>query len=415
MSATCPLLVAMSSARRYRILNVFNRYVYMGGEEKSVKCMYDLLATQHDVEWCMFESKDWTGPNAPSTFGQLRRIFYNRDSRAQFERVADEFKPDVAFFHNIFPVGSPSLYHAAKLRGLPVVRMAHNFRPFSVGGTLWHRGEFNENALRGKYWREVRQGAWQNSIVKSAVFALVLKKLHRSGWMDCVKQWVCISEFMRTKFAIAGVPENRLVSLRHSWSATLNPPPTTDGGYYLFLGRLVALKGIAELLRAWKMLEETLGDATPELRVAGEGELEPIVREAAQQSRHIKFLGLISGDVKADAIAHCRAMLAPSTWWEPLGLVTYEAYDFGKPMLAAASGGLTETIIDGVTGFLHEPGSAGSLAKDVQTMEMMSPQQRQAMGEAGRKWLLENASNSEWLNRFTEIVEKAIQMQREAG
>ncbi len=47
-------------------------------------------------------------------------------------------------------------------------------------------------------------------------------------------------------------------------------------------------------------------------------------------------------------------MLAPSVWWEPLGLVTYEAYDYGKPMLAARSGGLSETVVAGLTGFLHE-------------------------------------------------------------
>ncbi len=170
-----------------RILQVFNRYVHMGGEEKSVDRIYRHLSEEHEMGRCFFESRDWMGENALGKFGQLRRTFYNPESRAGFERACSEFKPDLALFHNAFPVGSPSLYHAAKLRGLPVIHYVHNFRPFSVGGTLYAKGQFMEEALRGNYLREVRTGAWQGSVLKSAVMALVLKRLHRSGWLDCVK------------------------------------------------------------------------------------------------------------------------------------------------------------------------------------------------------------------------------------
>ena len=66
--------------------------------------------------------------------------------------------------------------------------------------------------------------------------------------------------------------------------------------------------------------------------------------------------------------------------------VLNEAYDYAKPMLAAASGGLSETVLDGQTGFLHEPGGAGGLARDVQAMEMMSAEERRTMGALGRQW-----------------------------
>jgi glycosyltransferase involved in cell wall biosynthesis len=87
-----------------------------------------------------------------------------------------------------------------------------------------------------------------------------------------------------------------------------------------------------------------------------------------------------------------------------LGLIVYEAYDFGRPVLAAASGGLMETVVEGETGFLHEPGNAIALANDVEKMEQKGAVGRVKMGENGRNWLLENASPATWLQRFSEIM-----------
>jgi glycosyltransferase involved in cell wall biosynthesis len=387
-----------------RILQVFNRYLHMGGEEKSVDRIHAHLGQEHEMERCFFESRDWTGAGAPGKLGQLRRTFYNAESRAKFEKICETFKPDVALFHNVLPVGSPSLYHAAKLRGLPVIQYVHNFRPLSVGGTLYASGEFLEEALRGNYWREVRTGAWQGSKLKSAVMAMVLKRLHRSGWLDNVKAWVCISEFLRGKFVQAGLPSERVFAVRHSWDAMPEAPAVEDKGYYLFLARLVEVKGVEVLLQAWRKLEERMGDKTPDLWIGGEGPMEELVHEMRQKSRKVRFLGLVSGAEKQQALRGCRALLAPSIWWEPLGLVTYEAYDHAKPVLAAASGGLTETVVDGVTGFLHAPGNVDALLESVVTMETMPSEERAAMGAAGRRWLLENAGVGEWKRRLDEVL-----------
>jgi glycosyltransferase involved in cell wall biosynthesis len=117
----------------------------------------------------------------------------------------------------------------------------------------------------------------------------------------------------------------------------------------------------------------------------------------------VHFAGSITGAYKEEALRNAKAVIVPSTWWEPLGLVVYEAYDFSRPVLAARSGGLAETVAHGETGFVHEPGNAAELAAHVLELES-DANSRQRMGAAGREWLLCNAGEADWRERFMEIA-----------
>lgn len=399
---------------RLRILQVFSRYLRLGGEELSVHRINQLLEPDHDVIRFDLDNQEWVGPQAPSLLTQARYTLYNPQTRDRFERVAAEHKPDVALFHNIYPVGSSSLYHAAYRLNLPVIQYAHNYRPFSVSGALYAGGRVVTDALQGRYWKEIVHGTWQDSVLKTALLALAFKRLRRSGWLEAVKAWVCVSEFMCDKFIQAGMRPDRVFALRHSWEMMPEPPPVEDAGGYLFLGRLVQVKGIDVLLEAWRRLYEKLGDKTPELWMAGEGPLEDSVKAAAACNPRIKVLGMLKGEAKEDALRRCRAMVIPSVWWEPLGLVTCEAYDYGKPVLAAASGGLAETVNDGVTGLLHEPGNVDNLVSDVIVMEALPPERRLEMGQAGRRWLAQNAGVAQWKQQFAAILAKVTERPADA-
>jgi len=402
--------MASSSPQSPRsLLHVFNRYLFWGGEELIVDKIHNDLATMHDMTWCRFDSAEWTGPTAPSKLEQAKRLFYNTELRSRFESALDTSGAGAAVFHNIHPVGSPSLYHAAMKRGLPVVQFLHNYRPFSVSGTLHLNGKLMPDALYGSYRKEVMAGAWQNSIVKSAMFAIMLKALHRSGWLKSVKAWITVSDFMRQRLVAAGaLPAVRVHTLRHAWNALPMTPTVEDAGYYLFLGRLVESKGVIPLLDAWDVMRAQLGDRTPLLHIAGEGPLADAVQQRLRSNPYINQLGHISGETKREAIRRCRAVIVPSTWWEPLGLVVYEAYDYAKPVLVAKSGGLNEIVQHGVTGLLHEPGDVCGIVADVLEMEATPGTARLLVGRAGRQWLLRETNTQVWLQRFEEILSEAM-------
>ncbi|MGE9268492.1 MAG: glycosyltransferase family 4 protein [Verrucomicrobiales bacterium] len=391
-----------------KILQIFNQYTERGGEEKSVERIYEHGSDHFRFERYLVASESWKGPSAPGKLSQLRKLFYNADTVRELTEKWERSRPDVALLHNIYPVISPAVLDFCLQRDLPAIQYVHNFRPFSVSGTLWTGRRVAEESLQGDYRAEVISGAWQGSVIKSALFALLLKKLHKSGWLEAVKCWVAISDFMRNKFIEAGVAENQIVTLRHSWDAMEVVPPAQDEGYYLFLGRLVPEKGVLTLLEAWRLLERELGARTPRLLIGGEGVLKEQVQKAQQEMTAVQYLGFVDGERKSSLIKAARALLAPSIWWEPLGLVTYEAYDYGKPMLAAASGGLTETVENAVTGYLHEPGNAGSLCHDVRKMEQLTVAEREEMGRKGREWLLAEANPEQWKKSFAAIIDRVI-------
>lgn len=397
------------ASHQLSILDVFNRYRLVGGEEQAAERIRRHLRQHHQVNECQFRSTEWTGPTAPGQLSQAARLFYNPEGRKRFEAAIDSTKPELAIFHNIFPVGSPALYHSALRRRLPVIQFLHNYRPFAVGGTLYSRGRVLPDSLHGNYLAEVREGAWMGSVVKSAMMAVLLKLLHRSRWLNSVRTWVAISDFMRQRLIEAGaVSPDRIVTLRHAWDAMPHAPEPQDAGHYLFLGRLVPEKGLHALLDAWDLLYIQLGKKTPSLHIAGEGPLHSLVTGRARSNPYLCSLGQVGGETKADQLLRCRAVIIPSTWWEPLGLVTYEAYDYAKPVLAARSGGLTETVIQDVTGLTHEPGKAEEIVRDVLIMEGLSPGKRASLGAAGRNWLRRETDPARWLREFEAIAQRAI-------
>lgn len=391
-----------------RVLQVFNHYLEPGGEEIWVNKMRELVAGEVDLHDLRFHSRAWKGCGAPSFLWQARSLWSNPYARNRLRQEVAVLSPEALIFHNVIPVGSLGLYDEAAKIGLPVIQYVHNFRPFSVSGTLWCRDRVDDRAVRGNVWPEILARVWERSYLKTALLSFYLYRLRSEGIIDRVASWIAVSEFMRSKFMEAGVPAGRIHTLRHCWNARAEAPAVPEGGYYLFLGRLVVEKGALLLLDSWARLERELGAGCPELVIAGTGPDEELVRSRCRNLKKVRCVGFVDGAAKDELISGCRGLLAPSIWWEPLGLIVYEAYEVSRPVIAARSGGLSETVVHGSTGLLHPPGSADAVAEAVMELEGMGRDGRIEMGRAGRQWLLANASPHLWRERFRTILDDTI-------
>jgi L-malate glycosyltransferase len=89
---------------------------------------------------------------------------------------------------------------------------------------------------------------------------------------------------------------------------------------------------------------------------------------------------------------------------EPFGRVILEAMLLGKPVVAAAAGGVPELIQDGQTGFLTTPGDAAQMAERVIQL-LQNATLRRGVGERARAWAREQFSLPRHVTAMSAIYE----------
>jgi glycosyltransferase involved in cell wall biosynthesis len=101
--------------------------------------------------------------------------------------------------------------------------------------------------------------------------------------------------------------------------------------------------------------------------------------------------------------------VVPSTWHEPFGLVVLESMASAVPVIATDIGGMKDTLRDGVTGFHFPLGDSNTLAQKIEIL-LDHPEQRMAMGQAGRKLVEEEYTWDKVVdNHYISLFEDAVQ------
>ena len=394
-----------------KILQLFNPYLHFGGEESAFQQISIELEKSHDLETIVFNIDKWA--EATDFLSKVKQVFLmaaNPDSiRLVREKIRNR-RPDVILLHNIMPVGSAALYLYLSRCGIPVIHYIHNFRPFSVNGYCWGNGQIISDGLYTDFRAEIRAASWQESRLKTAYYAFLIKTLHAIGVYRKMAGWIAISSFMKDAFIKGGIAGEKIATIPHSldpgkWEEVFtNSVPFGAPPQFLFLGRISEEKGVRTLLEAWEIYRAKGGKGV--LRIAGEGPLDDEVAARCESLEGAEFIGFTSGEEKARLLASCTAMIVPSVWWEPLGLVLYEAYSFGKPVLAARSGGIVDHVTDGETGWIHEPGNAKQLAEHIEEAAE-SPEECRLRGLKGREGA-ERLNPSVWIAQFDSFMNQTV-------
>ena len=131
---------------------------------------------------------------------------------------------------------------------------------------------------------------------------------------------------------------------------TCDVPIWQRSAYFLFIGRLVAIKGIEELAGAYLAYRGQVKKPWG-LKIAGSGPLEYLLRRIPG----IELLGFIQPAGVPELMRGARCFVLPSRW-EPWGVVIHEAAAAGLPIIATYPCGATTMFVrDGDNGYVVPP------------------------------------------------------------
>lgn len=159
-----------------------------------------------------------------------------------------------------------------------------------------------------------------------------------------------------------GVDVSRLTSADFDRAAFRREYAHAGEKLVLYVGRLVAEKGIYVVLDALPLLLEVQPDV--KVVIVGSG---PSLEDArwrasqAEWSSRVQFTGFVSEEVRNRLYQVADAAIFPSLY-EPFGIVALEAMALGAPVVASNAGGLAEVVEREETGVVVEAGSPDSLA-----------------------------------------------------
>jgi len=194
--------------------------------------------------------------------------------------------------------------------------------------------------------------------------------------------------------------------------------------YVLFVGRITRQKGVTHLVDAIRYLpreiQVVLCAGAPDTR-----EIAAELRQKVEDARrgHPRIIWIEKMVTKQEAIqlySNARVFCCPSVY-EPFGIINLEAMACGTPVLASATGGIKEVVVDGETGYLvpfdQDPVTSFPLDPDKFARDLAAginrllrdPERCQRFGVAGRRRVEEIFSWAAIAQQTIGLYEKLIQ------
>jgi alpha-maltose-1-phosphate synthase len=191
--------------------------------------------------------------------------------------------------------------------------------------------------------------------------------------------------------------------------------------YVLFVGRITRQKGVTHLVEAIRYLPRNTqvvlcagAPDTPEIAA----EMRKKVEEARALNPNVVWIEkMVTKPEVIQLYSNASVFCCPSVY-EPFGIINLEAMACRAPVVASATGGILEVVVDGVTGYLVPfdqdpvttfPSNPDKFARDLaeKISDLLAdPEKAQRFGAAGRKRVEETFA-------WSAIADQTIQLYRQ--
>lgn len=348
-----------------------NKFYYRRGGDCIYMINLEQLLKEHGHEVAVFAmdhpenlETPWS-KYFPSTMSKLKaftRPFGDGETKACFERLIDDFKPDVVHLNNIHTQLSPVIAEVAHQKGIKVVWTLHDYKLLCPRYDCLRNGEncelcFEPSAKKNCFKYSCMKGGKIGSWIgyREAV------KWNRERLEAATDTFICPSQFMADKMKQGGFDVGKLMTLCNfiDIEKCKRNDSYEKGDYYCYIGRLSHEKGAKTLIEAARQLPY-------KLIVIGGGPLAEDLKAGA--SDNIEFVGHKDWDEIKQLVGHARFSVIPSEWYENNPLSVIEAECLGTPVLGARIGGIPELIEEDVTGMTFTSKDIADLKDKIQQM-----------------------------------------------
>jgi glycosyltransferase involved in cell wall biosynthesis len=388
------------------ILVAHNYYKQPGGEDQCVAAEVAMLrAHGHKVtEYCLRnESID-----AMSSLSVASRTIWSLPAFRELRKIFRAHQPQIAHFHNTFPLISPAAYYAARAENIRVVQTLHNFRICCANAVLFREGKVCEACLGKSFgWPGIVHKCYHDSRSATAAIATMVATHRLLGtWRKAVDAYIVLSEFSRRKLLEGGLPADK-IAVKSNFAYPDPGLGAGTGDYALFVGRLSAEKGVETLLKAWRHL----GGRLP-LKIVGDGPLAPLVKQEAEENSAIQWLGKVPLEAVYSLLGEAAFLVLPSQCYENFPRVIIEAFAKGTPVIVSQLGAMAEIVQDGRTGLQFKPGDPIDLAEKVRGM-LANPLTLPRMRRAARQEFEQRFTADVNYRSLMMIYERAVSSRRQ--
>jgi glycosyltransferase involved in cell wall biosynthesis len=294
-----------------------------------------------------------------------RKISLFRDIAALARLVAIFMSHDFRVVHSVAPKAGLLAMVAAWIARVPT--RIHTFQ-----GEIW--------AARGGFMRLLLKSA-DRVVARLATHRLVVS---RSEQDFLIEQGVLAPARSRVlaSGSISGVDVARFRADPEARSRIRRGFDISDTDVsFLFLGRIARDKGILDLATAFASVATDLPYAR--LIIVGpdeDGIQQQILARLGDVVAKVRFGGIT--DAPEEVLAAADVICLPS-YREAFGMVILEAAAMGIPAVASRIYGITDALVEGKTGLLHEPLNPRDLASQMKKLGE-NPGLRRELGEAAR-------------------------------
>jgi len=350
-----------------RILIVFNKYQYRGGEDTYVNNLILLLRKNgHIVKTYIKDSRSIT-----NIFDKIKiglGLFWNFQTSRELSIVIKQFKPDIAHFHNIYPIITPTAYYICKKYGVKIVQTIHNYKFMCPKNSLFRNGKMCELCINKKFmWPSILYGCYHRSKLASFLFSLSFLLHNNIGTFHTIDSLIFPTQFVQdyylTNLSITNITIDKSTVLPYFTPFMKNKNDSNENlnDQYFYFGRLAEEKGISLITKLFSQKKR-------KLLIVGDGPLKQMLVQKYQNYKNIQFIGYQTPKKIFSMMMSAKALIIPSLWYEVLPFVLIEAMALKKTIFLSNNPNL-KTIKNRNNIIFFESGNLSDLESKISDFE----------------------------------------------